>query len=120
MWARGLHEASAGRLASVPTQHVALHVFAREDRDFNTTVFLTAGLGLVAVDRLGLTHAHCGDPVGRESATYEEAAGGVSATLRQPLIVGGFSGRVRVSDNENVGSLCLPVGVKPTTSLRRQ
>jgi hypothetical protein len=24
-----------------------------------------------------------------------------------------------VSDNENVGPLCLPVGVKPTTSLRR-
>ena len=49
------------------SEHIGLHVIAREDRDFHSAVRLTASIGFVRVDRLEFATAHPHDTIRLEA-----------------------------------------------------
>src|SRR5690606_33640108 len=68
-------------------QRLLAHLLAREDRDLDTTVLLTAPLIVVRRDRLRLATADRTDPQRRNALLDQERPRRLRTTLRKRLVV---------------------------------
>ena len=108
MPARGsLGESTEGySVAARLAPRLLLRCCARVDRDLDAAVFVATRFGVVRSERLTLPESG-GRDVARNSLTGQVTSGGLRASVRETLVVGGGPDIVRMTDDHEIRAIVL-------------